>query len=487
MRGHHQRVALGLVVATSAAIACSPGLSGAHSLGRMTPVTHRDGSWLNRLPEQPAPRGGRRGRFLSPGARASATALTVLNSLPAVWCGNRTAADDKAHETNNGSHKYHAIYAVPADRPDRFAVWANTLQADAFEATELLQRQHQRAIRFDMGTSCGRQYLDISAVRLGQTSVALGAVGRRDLPALLAVLADELIARGFDALPLRDSPRTAAAKTRNYLVWLDGVGAGVGACGAASQYRDTVRDRSNVNNFGGKLAVVLRSGAGWCDSNTVRHEIGHTLGALLPGAPNAFDESHCNDAYEDTMCYPTSPRRGNGSYEGQFFDYGTDDYWDPPGGALGRWTVNLNQFVCPDIACNVAPDTSLLGGVVKAVDLVDVFDADGDATADLFGTCPQEGLIGREPACESNRGDAAGEVVLLGSYRPTVVLRPKWVRKGRWRITLLVEGHGRAVATVTCRRGGRRVRVLRRTLTAPRSVTRTVRCDSRPRVTARAL
>jgi hypothetical protein len=304
---------------------------------------------------------------------------------------------------------------------------------------------------------------------------------------MLGIVADELIAKGFDALPLRDSPRTAAAKTRNYLVWLDGVSAGDRVCGGASQYADTVRDPSNVNNYGGKLAIVLRSGAGWCDSNTVRHEIGHNLGALLPGAPHAFDRSHCNDAYEDTMCYPSSPRRGDGSYEGQFFDYGNDDYWDPPGRALAYWTVNLNQFVCPDIACNIARDTSILGTVVRAVDLVDVFDGDGDATADLFGTCPQEGLAGREPACRSNAGDASGEVVLLGSHRPTVVLRSKRLRKGHWRVTLLVDGHGRASVTLTCRRRGRRVRVLRRSLTAPKVVRRTVRCDTKPRVAARAL
>lgn len=93
-----------------------------------------------------------------------------------------------------------------------------------------------------------------------------------------------------------------------------------------------------MNNVGGKVAAVFREGdGGFCDSNTVRHEVAHALGALQQPAPHAFDGAHCNDAYEDTMCYPSSPKRADGSYHSRFFDYGNDDYWDPPNRGPLSW------------------------------------------------------------------------------------------------------------------------------------------------------
>ena len=84
------------------------------------------------------------------------------------------------------------------------------------------------------------------------------------------------------------------------------------------------------------------------------HEMGHNLGAIQKVAPHAFDGAHCDDAYEDTMCYSQAPRVAGGQ-RGQFFDYGNDDYWDPPNGApLPWWTANLNRFLCADATCNVA-------------------------------------------------------------------------------------------------------------------------------------
>jgi hypothetical protein len=40
-----------------------------------------------------------------------------------------------------------------------------------------------------------------------------------------------------------------------------------------------------------------------------------------------------------------------------YFDYGNDDYWDPPQGVpLGWWTLNLSRFICPDAQCNRPAD-----------------------------------------------------------------------------------------------------------------------------------
>ena len=53
------------------------------------------------------------------------------------------------------------------------------------------------------------------------------------------------------------------------------------------------------------------------------------------------------------MCGWDSPKVASGPFNGIYFDYGNDDYWDPPQGApLGWWTLNLSRFICPDARCN---------------------------------------------------------------------------------------------------------------------------------------
>ena len=368
--------------------------------------------------------------------------------LPASWCGTPRSTDDREHEVNNGAYRFHAVYALPADAPDRFGQLAGTLQADAFQASALLEQSYGRAIRFDMGTACGPQYLDISVVRLPQTTAQLRAVANTETGTLDAV-SDGLDAAGFSTIRPTDTVESAGVRDRNYVVWIDGP-APNGACGQATSYDDPARTATNLNNLGGKVAVVFRSGEGFCSSNTVRHEIGHNLGALQPVAPHAFDGAHCEDAYEDTMCYSRAPRVTDGQ-RGQFFDYGNDDYWDPPSGApLPWWTANLNRFLCPDPACNVAPST---GHDVPAGPVGDgVPEASDDAAA------PR-------------------------SVRRATV-RMKARRTGRrWKVKVTARGEGKAVVTLRCRpRPRRAVRtVMAKRTNLPRTIRKTVRCATKPR------
>jgi hypothetical protein len=445
-----------------------------------TSLAHTDPRAIDRLPEQPAPRGGTEGQPLSGLARVQATASSVLGAVPEAWCGAQRATDDTAHELANGTNSYHAIYALPQDSVNRFATVASTLQADAFEASELLERLYRRAIRFDMGTNCGPQYLDISVVRLPQRAAALSyQAGNPD--ALMSLIAADLRTQGFNAPGLELSLDTAASAQKNFLVWLEDVKPAPGVCGLGNEFADARRDQNNFNNFGGKLAVVFRRNLGFCNSNTVRHEIGHNLGALQSAAPHAFDGAHCNDAYEDTMCYPLAPQVSTDNYQGEYFDYRNDDYWDPPGGALTRWTVNLSRFICPDITCNVPARA----GLSQALSPLDIFDHDGDLAADLLASCP-EGIVFNGELCPANTTtDTGSEVGLHQGPGPQVAWGARRHGRGRWRITIRVTGAGKALVTVRCRRGHKTVRVFRRRLTAPRTVRKTVRCDGRP--TARAI
>jgi hypothetical protein len=377
------------------------------------------------------------------GAEASAMPARAKRSagpLPSSWCGTQTAADDTAHEVDNGPFRYHAVYMVAADAPNRFGRLANTMQADAFQASSLLESSYGRAIRFDIGTSCGPQYLDISVVRMRQTSAQMAALARSPDGTFEAV-AGALDAAGFRTIQPTDTMDEAAARTRNYLVWLDAP-APDASCGQATIYDDPSRAADNLNNFGGKTAVVFRNGDYFCSSNAARHEIGHNLGGLQPVAPHSFDGAHCNDAYEDTMCYTNSPYRGNGR-RGQFFDYGNDDYWSLPGAPLAWWTVDLNRFLCPNAGCNVVGGTS-------------------------------SPVSSPSPARTARTRRSRGHVRMRARRRG----------RGVWKVRLRASGVGRGVVIVRCRRHRRgQVRtVLSRATRLPRTLHGRVRCGAgRPR------
>jgi hypothetical protein len=414
--------------------------------------------WLGELP---GPAGGPTGRPLTGRARDDASALDVRAAEPELWCGLSSASDNTESEVDNGNPKIHAIYAVASDAPDRLQVLGGQLQTDAFQASALIEQLYQRALRFDMGTSCGPQYLDISDVRLSKTTAQLAAAVANDT--LLDILRDELRAAGYAVGGPTDSVSAARPRRFNFVIWLDGPQID-GLCGQASLYPDERDIADNLNAFGGKLAVVFRDGATFCASNALRHEVGHTLGALMPRAPHAFDGAHCNDAYEDTMCYPEAPPRAGGAFGAQFFDYGNDDYWALPGQSLGHWTVDRSPFVCPDVSCNVP------GGAVTTSSLDS--DGDGDTVPDAIDRCPGIGdPHGLDPTAAVGCG-AARDATPQGSAPQSRTAATK--RK----VTIRVRRRATYRIAVRC---GRRT-LARRTVRGPRRLVLRVRCSTRPQV-----
>ena len=286
-------------------------------------------------------------------ATVSAPTATAAAAASAVdWCAN---SDPGANQYLNGEYRYHAIYAYPADRPSRLAALGAELQESAFSASALIERQYGRAIRFDVGTPCGPGQLDITEVRLPFTEAQLATLAATEHTATFTAVGGALRERGFAVAPNDASVDQLTTLYENYLVWLDGPGP-ARSCGQGTALLDSTRSETNLNNLGGKLALIYRSGRDFCGGDVVRHEIGHNLGALQPDAPNTTDGVHCNDAFEDTMCNWDSPKLAGGPFNGLYFDYGNDDYWDPPQGApLGWWTLNLSRFLCPDTQCNRPP------------------------------------------------------------------------------------------------------------------------------------
>ena len=279
-------------------------------------------------------------------ATVCAAAVPPVSQAAPGWCGEERSADHTRNEVANGSHRFHAVYLVPADGPDRFGDSAASIQADALGASALVERLYGRAFRFDMGTACGARWLDISKVR-ARASTADFERAAASPAGSLRLVEQELARAGFPVLGPTDSRAAARRLRRNWLVWAD-VPAPARTCGAAGEIADSTRDASNWNNYGGRTAVVFRHRGEFCGRQVVRHEIGHVLGA-----------GHCDDAFEDPMCGGHGPVRASGAYGDEFFDYGNDDYWDPPAGPpLARWTVNLSRFVCPAADCNRARRSS---------------------------------------------------------------------------------------------------------------------------------
>jgi hypothetical protein len=442
------------------------------------PITHGpDAAATTAGPEAQGPSGGPIGATAGPGLKLSARA--VAKRLPTEWCGTEQASDDTADEVDNGGYRYHAVYMLPADSPDRFSSFATTLQTDAFQASALLESTYGRAIRFDMGTSCGPQYVDISVVRMPQTAAQMSGLASSSSGTFVAVT-HALDAAGFTTIQPSDTLDQAAARKRNYVVWLDGP-APAGSCGQAAIYDDPTRADTNLNNDGGKTALVFRNGASaFCSSNAVRHEIGHNLGALQSVAPHAFDGSHCNDAYEDTMCYANSPQVGSGE-RGQYFDYGNDDYWDPPNRApLAWWTVDLNRFLCPDASCNVAPGAIGTPPVGVSVSAPGQPDADGDGVPDSQDNCPTVA----NPDQSDTYGDSRGDACERKPRRDHLKMRAARHGKHLWKVRLRATGEGRGIVIVRCRkrRGGQVRTVFARSTALPRTLRGSVRCvASRPR------
>jgi hypothetical protein len=425
-------------------IACALGAAlaaPATALAHEDPFDHGpDGRSIDAGREAPGPTGGKAGgTFRGEGTTVRATSAAIRAAEPTSWCGDPNATtDNKVNELANGDYRYHAIYAIPADGTSRLAGVGGTLQTDAFQASGLLERLYGRALRFDMGTTCGPGFLDITTVRLNETSAQLQQLADTSNGTLEAVARD-LDGKGF---PTIAGGVDMSGLTTNYVVWLDGPGPSY-ACGQAYSFKDATRAQDNLNNMGGKVAVVFADGDGFCGSNTVRHEIGHTLGALQPNAPHAYDGSHCDDAREDTMCAADAPQVATGE-RGLFFDYNNDDYWDPPNGALPWWTANLSRFVCADANCNVQ------GGAPVA-----------------------------QPAPKAK------------PLRLKVKVRRSKAKRKRdlWRLRLRVTGDGRAQVDVRCRKvaSGKLSAVLVKRYKLPRTIRRSVRCASKPAARARAI
>ncbi len=282
------------------------------------------------------------------------------DGLGQAWCGDALTSDDTAHAAYPVDRaQVKVVYAHAADRPNQFAGWADAIQTDVAIVQRFLSAQGggTKAIRFDMGTRCGPEYVDIQSVTLpgphasyagdfraisSAVEAAIDGAGPRNT----LILADELSTTGYE------------------------FGLGETVMGADGEQPGP----DNPHNRGGLSAVLFSRngaappgpGATWWPEGLL-HEVTHTLGAVQWGAPHSTQPpgqqnaryGHCWQG-TDVMCYAEDSgaaqqlRVDCGTIEGaiiESYDCGRDDYFNPappPDSYLAtHWNVYDSAFLAP--------------------------------------------------------------------------------------------------------------------------------------------
>ncbi|HVF20970.1 MAG TPA: hypothetical protein VNA14_12120, partial [Mycobacteriales bacterium] len=223
-----------------------------------------------------------------------------------------------------------AIYAVAADRTDRFAEVASLIRGyaagvDRAFADSAAQTGGVRHVRWVTDGACA---LDVAHVVLSST-------GDDNISATEA----ELAARGYN--------RT----DRKYLTWVDDTT----YCGIADVISDDRPTADNGNNAGPGYARIDTGCWGGLYS-TEAHELMHLLGGVQHSAPHASGAWHCTDQ-QDRMCYsdgggqPLTYPCPDVANE-VLFDCGHDDYFHttPPAGSYlsTHWNSANSGFLAVD-------------------------------------------------------------------------------------------------------------------------------------------
>jgi hypothetical protein len=307
-----------------------------------------------------------RGELADVDIAATAAAADAPNALPYGWCGDERTSDDTANAAQPATApRFKLVYAHAADRPDRFAAWRDALQANVALIQRYLAAQTggAKALRFDMGTRCGPQYVDVEVVHLSRPRAAYVD----DFSAIVGEVETRL---GSPLMP------------RNVVIVADQLNGGTYDYGLGENVLGQSGDRpgaANVHNRGGFASVLFSregrdapgpSSRGWWPEGML-HEITHNLGGVQWSAPHSTEPAglndprygHCWQGY-DVMCYVEDggaahairndcPRIGGAIP--QTYDCGRDDYFNPapPAGSYlaTHWNVYDNAFLaaCAEI------------------------------------------------------------------------------------------------------------------------------------------
>ncbi len=220
-----------------------------------------------------------------------------------------------------------AVYAVAADRPDRFdsvapsiARWAG--QVDGVFSQSAAETGGDRHVRFVTNPDCS----------LNIQEVVLSATGDDNYAGEI----DEVMAQGLTR------PLT------KYLIWTDATV----YCGISQVIDDDTPGPANSSNTTTEYSRIDSGCWGRTDHLSEAHELMHALGGVQSSAPHGTPNLHCSDEY-DVMCYSDSPGvvltyPCPVGHE-WLFDCDADDYYDTspsPGSYLDtHWNIARSQFL----------------------------------------------------------------------------------------------------------------------------------------------
>jgi List-Bact-rpt repeat protein len=325
-----------------------------------------------------------------------------------------------------GGNQFHVLYVVPSDGPDRFAQVAGLIAADVGHVIGWWRREDPtRAPRFDLAAG---DCLDMTTVRLDQPAAALTGLTSRYGQVVSGIQqARALTDTHKKGLVYYDSP-----------VPLEG-----NVCGQASVAPMTGGAFASAvlylapNLFGFPGCGSL--GTGHYEALIAAHELIHSMGALVPGAPHPCpgDSGHPCDSPLDVL----APSGSGCCLSGVVLDFGRDDYYahgqswwdvrnsgwlshlDAPAQPLtvrlaGEAAGSVVRSDVPGILCPPACSVSFDGG--EGV-LLEVEAAEGHQLTRWEGDCASA------PACTVTMTGPHTVTALVGAitYRLRVQVRGK--------------------------------------------------------------
>jgi hypothetical protein len=299
------------------------------------------------------------------------------------------------------------IYAYPSDQPNRFDAVKTAMQHDAKGIADnyMAASGGRKTIRWDVGTSCGNDYVDIEVVQLPGTQADYEpntnshiariradlraaidpAAGRRDY----AVIADETRDEVAEGQPVHQDSVLGITESADD----DSVGLG------------------NKADRGDRIAIAF-GGDKFVGSDlpgALMHEMLHAFGATSNSAPHSNGFGHVTDGKDilgtgSAAECPTTPVGGG-------IDCNQDDYFNPapaPGSYLAtHWNVFDVVFLVPpdQLGAQAQPPVARLvpnGGIADASGSTDPdgvivkyeWDDGGDGTYDATTTTPTHPFTG---------------------------------------------------------------------------------------------
>lgn len=348
--------------------------------------------------------------------------------LPQTWCGTPSTADQTVNATTDGAPKFKFYYVRAADQPDRFSDAANFLQKNvaALHSFLLNATSGSRTLSLDLGTPCGKSYLDITSVTL-PGSLASYQDGSGE------VKSNEMLDL------LRSITSDVASRPRHHVYMLDQFQPAGTLKGMAEQAGDDSPGENNANNLPGFVSFVATPTGSFGQTvngafaRVMLHELSHTMGAVQDSAPNTSGAGHCTDGL-DVMCYADG-----GEYEASYsesvcpsttiagidraYDCNRDDYFNPAPQASSYLASKWNVFNSKYLLRCTSSDPFCLGATTDTPPRT--------ATNDLY--LYKNGV----------RGEKIGTVTATGTKltdkayaRNTVKMSSLRLFKGKWKITI---------------------------------------------------